>query len=61
MVYRRHATRPVPGAKLLAPHPATYGLYPPPPGTQWIRVDYDALLVTIATGQVLQVVPGIFY
>ena len=39
----------------------TYGLSPPPPGTQWIRVDYDALLVTIATGRVIQVVPNIFY
>ena len=41
--------------------PGTYGLSPPPPGTQWVRVDYDALLVTIATGRVIQVVPNIFY
>jgi Ni/Co efflux regulator RcnB len=41
--------------------PGAYALSPPPPGTRWIRVDYDALLVTIATGRVVQVVPNIFY
>jgi Ni/Co efflux regulator RcnB len=41
--------------------PGTYGLRPPPPGTQWVRVDYDALLISNSTGQIIDIVYNIFY
>ncbi len=41
--------------------PGLYGLRPPPPGTRWIRVDDDALLVSNRTGRVIDVVRNIFY
>lgn len=37
------------------------GFGPPPPGAEWIRVGDDALLVDIYTGEILEVVPGVFY
>jgi hypothetical protein len=40
---------------------ATLGLEPPPPGTQWVRYGPDLLLVTVGTGAVVEVVPGVFY
>ena len=39
---------------------ATLGLDPPPPGAQWVRYGPDLLLVDIATGNVIEVVPGVF-
>lgn len=41
--------------------PGAYSLRPPPPGTRWVRVDYDALLVVDSTGQIIDVVFNIFY
>ncbi len=41
--------------------PALYGLRAPPPGTRWVRVDDDALLVSNRTGRIIEVVHGIFY
>lgn len=38
-----------------------FGLAPPPYGYQWIRVGYDALLIDVYTGQVYDVVPGVFF
>ena len=40
---------------------AALGLDPPPPGTQWVRYGPDLLLVDVGTGNVIQVVPGVFY
>jgi Ni/Co efflux regulator RcnB len=40
---------------------ATLGLDPPPPGTQWVRYGPDLLLVDVSTGNVLEVVPDVFY
>jgi hypothetical protein len=40
---------------------ATLGLDPPPPGAQWVRYGPDLLLVDVATGSVIEVVPGVFY
>lgn len=40
---------------------AALGLDPPPPGAQWVRYGPDLLLVDVNTGQVLEVVPGVFY
>jgi len=40
---------------------ATLGLAPPPPGAQWVRYGPDLLLVDIGTGNVIEVVPGVFY
>ena len=40
---------------------ATLGLDPPPPGAQWVRYGPDLLLVDIGTGNVIEVVPGVFY
>lgn len=38
-----------------------YGLYGPPRGYHWVRVDHDAVLAVIATGVVLDVVYNTFY
>ncbi|MBL6852880.1 MAG: RcnB family protein [Alphaproteobacteria bacterium] len=38
-----------------------YGLYDAPPGTVWVRYGNDALLIDRYTGEVIQVVYGIFY
>jgi hypothetical protein len=38
-----------------------YGLAPPPYGCNWVRYGPDALLVNIYTGQILEVVHGVFW
>ena len=38
-----------------------YGLQPPPPGYEWIRVGHDALLVQIGTGYILDVARDLFW
>jgi Ni/Co efflux regulator RcnB len=38
-----------------------FGLYQPQYGDQWIRVGADAVLIDLASGQVLDVVPGVYY
>lgn len=38
-----------------------FGLEPAPYGYQWVRVGYDVLLVNQYTGQIVEVVPGVFY
>jgi hypothetical protein len=40
---------------------AALGLPPPPPGDQWVRYGPDLLLVDASTGQVVDVVNGVFY
>jgi hypothetical protein len=40
---------------------ATLGLEPPPPGAQWLRYGPDLLLVDVSTGNVIEVVPDVFY
>jgi hypothetical protein len=40
---------------------AALGLPPPEPGFQWVRYGPDLLLVNVATGQVVDVVYGVFY
>ena len=40
---------------------ATLGLDPPPPGAQWVRYGPDLLLVDVATGNVIESVPDVFY
>jgi hypothetical protein len=40
---------------------ASLGLDAPPPGTQWVRYGPDLLLVDVNTGQVVDVVPDVFY
>jgi len=40
---------------------AALGVPPPPPGDQWVRYGPDLLLVDVTTGQVIEVVPGVFY
>jgi Ni/Co efflux regulator RcnB len=37
-----------------------YGLMPPPPGTVWVRDGGDALLIDQDSGEVIQVVYGVF-
>lgn len=37
------------------------GLQPAPYGYQWVRVGYDVLLVNQYTGEIADVVPGVFY
>jgi len=37
------------------------GLPPPDPGFQWVRYGPDLLLVNVATGQVVDVIYGVFY
>jgi Ni/Co efflux regulator RcnB len=39
----------------------SYGLWAPDYGYQWIRVGADALLINLATGEVVDVVPGVYY
>uniref|UniRef100_UPI0037C825BC RcnB family protein n=1 Tax=Phenylobacterium sp. TaxID=1871053 RepID=UPI0037C825BC len=41
--------------------PWRYDLPWPPPGYEWVRVGYDALLVDEYTGRVVQVVRNIFW
>jgi Ni/Co efflux regulator RcnB len=43
------------------PDYAVFALDPPPPGTVWVRYGDDALLVDRYSGEVIQVVYGIFY
>ena len=38
-----------------------YDLWQPDYGFQWIRVGQDAILVNLASGQVVDVVPGVYY
>ena len=38
-----------------------YSLWQPDYGYQWIRVGVDAVLINLATGQVADVVPGVYY
>jgi len=38
-----------------------YGFDEPPYGYRWVRVGDDALLVNVYTGQIVDVVPGVFY
>jgi len=40
---------------------AALGLDPPPPGAQWVRYGPDLLMVDVATGSVIEAVPGVFY
>jgi len=40
---------------------AALGLDPPPPGDEWVRYGPDLLLVDTTTGQVVQVIYGVFY
>jgi len=39
----------------------SYGLWAPDYGYQWIRVGADALLINLATGEVVDSVPGVYY
>ncbi len=39
----------------------TAGLYPPPPGHRWVRYGPDLLLVDLRSGEVDDVVYGVFY
>jgi Ni/Co efflux regulator RcnB len=39
---------------------ADYGVYAPPYDTQWIRYGSDLVLVNLDTGEILDVVPGVF-
>ena len=39
---------------------AALGLYPPPPGSQWVRYGPDLLLVNLRTGRVEDVAYGVF-
>ena len=38
-----------------------YALAPPPPGYVWVRYGADALLIDRSTGEVVEVIYGIFY
>ena len=40
---------------------SSYGLYGPPRGYYWVRVDHDALLAAVATGLVIDAVYDAFY
>jgi Ni/Co efflux regulator RcnB len=40
---------------------ADLGLPPPPPGTQYVRYGPDLLLVDVSSGQIVDVIPGVFY
>jgi Ni/Co efflux regulator RcnB len=40
---------------------APYGLDVPPPGAQWVRYGPDILLISLATGEILQTVYGGYY
>lgn len=37
------------------------GLPPPPPGTQYVRYGPDLLLVDVSSGQIVDVIPDVFY
>lgn len=39
----------------------SYGLWEPDYGLEWIRVGRDALLIDLSTGEVVDVVPGVYY
>jgi Ni/Co efflux regulator RcnB len=39
---------------------ANYGVAPPDPGFQWVRYGPDLLLIDLSSGQVANVVPGVF-
>jgi hypothetical protein len=41
--------------------PRAYGLRTAPIGAQWVRVDDDAVLVSNSSGQVIDIVYGVFY
>jgi Ni/Co efflux regulator RcnB len=38
-----------------------FGLWQPSYGYEWIRVGADAVLVNLANGQIVDVVPGVYY
>jgi Ni/Co efflux regulator RcnB len=38
-----------------------YGLYPPPPGTRWVRYGPDALLIDRYSGEIIRVEYNAFY
>lgn len=38
-----------------------YGITAPPYGTEWIRADYDLLLVDINTGEVVDILENFYY
>jgi Ni/Co efflux regulator RcnB len=40
---------------------AALGLPPPGPGLQWVQYGPDLLLVNVSTGQIVDVVYGVFY
>jgi hypothetical protein len=40
---------------------AALGLPPPGPGLQWVQYGPDMLLVNVSTGQIVDVVYGVFY
>ena len=40
---------------------AALGLPPPPPGTQYLRYGPDLLLVDVPSGQIVEVIPDVFY
>jgi hypothetical protein len=40
---------------------AAFGMGPPPPGFQWVRYGPDLVLVNLATGQITNIVYGVFY
>ena len=40
---------------------AALGLPPPDPGFQWVRYGPDLLLVNLDSGQVVDVIYGVFY
>jgi hypothetical protein len=40
---------------------AALGVSPPPPGFQWVRYGPDLVLVDVNTGQITDVVYGVFY
>lgn len=49
------------GSRSWLSDPWRYDLPWPPPGYEWVRVGYDALLVDAYTGRVVQVVRNIFW
>ena len=38
-----------------------FGLYQPQYGYEWVRVGADALMIDLSSGQVVDVVPGVYY
>jgi hypothetical protein len=57
----RCCRRSPPGPQYYYPDWATLNVDPPPPVAQWVRYGPDLLLVDIGTGNVIEVVPGVFY